>query len=109
MHGSAIAGLAFRASSNGVAPPYLAATIWFLSGMVLALGSGFAAWWNFSFAANQYNDWAKPNMVFDRNHWPGPPKHHRKITSSLWAAIICGNLSIICLLAGAIHVFLVWH
>lgn len=89
MHGSAIAGLAFKAAATG-APPYLLAISWFVAGLVFALASGFAAWWNFSLAAEQYNNWAQPMMMFDRAHWPMAARHGAWITATKWLAVFFG-------------------
>jgi hypothetical protein len=43
MHGSAIAGLLFK-SGAATAPPYLLEVLWFVGGLVFALGAGAAAW-----------------------------------------------------------------
>src|SRR6266436_6113441 len=64
MHGSAIAGLIFKTGGTA-APPYLFATFWFVAGIVFALGAGFAAWWNFTFAMQIYAAWAQPQMLID--------------------------------------------
>lgn len=107
MHGSAIAGLAFRASATGV-PPYLFAILWFVFGMILALGAGFCAWLNFSAAASQYSDWAKPAMLFDQANWPTEAARAREIEATRWLSIVCGILSVLTLLGGAVHVLWTW-
>lgn len=107
MHGSAIAGLAFRASATGM-PPYLSAVLWFVFGMILALGAGFSAWWNFSAAADQYNTWAKPAMLFDQSSWPTEAAKAREIEATKWLSIGCGVLSVVALLGGAVHVLWTW-
>jgi hypothetical protein len=43
MHGSAIAGLLFK-SGVATAPPHLLEALWFVGGLVFALGAGAAAW-----------------------------------------------------------------
>jgi hypothetical protein len=103
MHGSAIGGLAFKAAATG-APPYLAAILWSVAGLVLALASGFCAWWNFSLGAAQYNLWARPSMLFDRASWPSTAKHARSIELTKWLSIICGVGSVMVLVVGSIHV-----
>jgi hypothetical protein len=107
MHGSAIAGLAFKASGP-TAPPYLFAVSWFVAGIVLALGAGFAAWWNFSFATRQYDDWANPNMLINPANWPSTPTV-RGVEATKWISIACGLLSVACLVAGAVHIIRVWQ
>ncbi|MFZ5736057.1 MAG: hypothetical protein ACOY6K_04140 [Pseudomonadota bacterium] len=107
MHSSAIAGLIFKAGNNG-APPYLYATGWFVFGILLALASGFSAWWNFTFAARQYDHWSNPNMLIDRTKWPSY-QLAPGIASTLWTSVVCGIGSVFCIPAGATHVMLVWH
>lgn len=107
MHGSAIAGLAFRASAIGV-PPYLSAILWFVLGMILALGAGFCAWLNFSAAASQYSLWAKPAMLFDQSSWPMETTKAREIEATKWLSMSCGILSVLALLGGALHVLWAW-
>lgn len=107
MHGSAIAGLMFK-SGGATAPPYLFAVAWFVAGLVLALGAGFAAWWNFTFALKHYQIWSKPNMLTNREHWPQKASS-KAVTVTLWVAVACGLLSVVCLVGGAIHVLCVWH
>jgi hypothetical protein len=107
MHGSAIGGLAFKAAAIG-APPYLAAILWFVFGLVLALAAGFLAWLNFSLGADQYDSWAKPAMLFDRTQWPTSTQHSFGITLTMRLAIIAGVSSVLLLLIGAVHVLWVW-
>jgi len=107
MHGSAIAGLAFRASATGV-PPYLSAILWFVVGMISALGAGFCAWLNFSAAASQYSNWAKPAMLFDQSSWPTETAKAREIETTKRLSILCGLLSVLTLLGGALHVLWTW-
>jgi hypothetical protein len=108
MHGSAIAGLVFK-SGGCSAPPFLSAVAWFVAGIVFALGAGFAAWWNFTFAMKQYDEWATPNMLINRDHWPKPATSKFLIDTTLWIAVVCGVLSVVCLIGGAVHVLCVWH
>lgn len=107
MHGSAIGGLAFKTATTG-APSYLAAILWFVIGMILALGAGFSAWWNFSLAAQQYDGWAKPAMLFNRERWPSEATKIGGIRETRWISIGCGVLSVLALLGGALHVFCAW-
>ncbi|MEH2517659.1 hypothetical protein V1279_003232 [Bradyrhizobium sp. AZCC 1610] len=107
MHGSAIGGLAFKAAATG-APPYLAAMLWFVVGLVLALASGFSAWWNFSLGAAQYDMWARPLMLFDRAAWPSTARHAGAITFTKRLAITFGVGSVLVLVIGSIHVLLAW-
>jgi hypothetical protein len=93
MHGSAIAGLMFK-SGGAALPPYLFAVPWFVAGLVFALGAGFAAWWNFTFALEHYQIWSKPNMLIDREHWPQKgvvESSHGNIVdrSGVWAFVSC--------------------
>jgi hypothetical protein len=85
MHGAAIGGLAFKAGATG-APTYLAAILWFVGGLVLALASGFSAWRNFSLAAQQYDGWAKRAMLFDAK-WPTEATHSRAIKVTMGLGI----------------------
>jgi hypothetical protein len=107
MHGAGIGGLAFKAGATG-APTYLAAILWFVGGLVLALASGFSAWHNFSFAARQYDDWAKPAMLFDVKKWPTEAPHARGIKLTMRLAICFGFCSVLALAAGSVHIWLVW-
>jgi hypothetical protein len=107
MHGAAIGGLAFKAGATG-APTYLAAVMWFVGGLVLALASGFSTWCNFSFAAKQYAVWAKPAMLFDLKQWPTETNHGRGIKWTMGLAIFFGFCSVLALVAGSLHVWLVW-
>lgn len=106
MHGSAIGGLAFKAATG--APPYLAAMLWFVVGMIFALGSGFAAWWNFSFASAQYESWAQPGMLFDRSKWPSDVTKAGGMKMTRRLSIACGVLSVVMLFGGALHVLCAW-
>lgn len=107
VYGSAIAGLAFKAS-GATAPPYLWAISWFVAGIVLALGAGFSAWWNFSLAARQYDNWANPNMLVNPTNWPTTPTV-RGIEVTKWICIACGAFSVACLIIGSINIAWVWR
>ncbi len=107
IHGSAIGGLAFKASGPAP-PPYLFAMIWFVAGIVLALGAGFAAWWNFSIGMQHYDKWANPNMLVNPTSWPAAPAFGG-MEATRWASIACGLLSVACLVAGAVHILRVWQ
>jgi len=107
MHGSAIAGLAFRATATG-APPYLKAILWFVLGLVLALAAGFCAWCNFSLAAKQYDKWARPSMVVDRTAWPTELAYSSGIKWTMRLAILCGIGSVGTLVWGALRVLSEW-
>lgn len=107
LHGAAIGGLLFKVS-NGNLPPYFDALWWFLSGILLALVAGFSAWWNFTFVAEQYYEWADVRMLTDSECWPKPgPNYAVKVT--LWIAVIAGVLSAGCLIGGAAHVACSWQ
>ena len=107
MHGAAISGLLFKAP-HGAPPVYLFAVWWFVIGLVLALASGFSAWWNFTFLADQYNRWADHRMLTDRARWPEPVPS-RAIDATLWIAVVTGVLSVGCLLGGAASVACSWR
>jgi hypothetical protein len=107
MHGSAIAGLIFK-SAGPDAPPFLFAVSWFVAGILFALGSGFLAWLNFTFAMQQYDKWATPNMLVNAEHWPKPATS-KAVDRTLWTAVVSGFLSVACLIGGAVHVLCVWH
>jgi hypothetical protein len=107
MHGAAIGGLAFKAGTSG-APTYLNAISWFVLGLTFALASGFSTWCNFSLAAEQYHEWAKPNMIVNRAYWPSDTARDFRIKLTKWLAIIFGFCSVFCLIAGAVHIWLIW-
>ncbi|WLB19361.1 hypothetical protein [Bradyrhizobium japonicum] len=107
MHGSAIAGLAFKATATG-APPYLKAILWFVVGLVLALAAGFCAWCNFSLAAKQYDKWARPSMVVDRAAWPTELAYAAGIEWTMRLAVLCGMGSVGALVWGALRVLAEW-
>jgi hypothetical protein len=107
LHGAAIGGLLFKTGNNGV-PPYLSALWWFVGGIVLALAAGFAAWWNFTFAAQTYFKWADYRMLSDRAYWPKGEADPR-IGWTLRVAVAGGLLSVACLIAGAGWVVSKWH
>jgi hypothetical protein len=108
MHSGAIVGLLFKATAGNVPPPYLSSVWWFIFGIVFAFGAGFAAWWNFTFAAVQCEKWANFRMFTDREHWPSGPID-RKLMVTLWVSVGCGFASIICLIGGAASVWCTWR
>jgi len=107
MHGSAIAGLLFK-SGAATAPPYLLEVLWFVGGLVFALGAGAAAWWNFTFAMMYYHAWAQPEMLIDKDYRPDLPSK-TAIDLTMWLALVCASMSVACLVFGAAHVASVWH
>ncbi|QUS39543.1 hypothetical protein RPMA_12375 [Tardiphaga alba] len=108
IHGSAIAGLVFRSTTAG-APPYLSAVSWFVAGIILALASGFTTWCNFGIAAQQYDEWADPNVLADVKHWPKAPSRAFSIKFTRFLSLCFGFLSVAALVAGAVHVLKIWH
>lgn len=106
VHGAAIGGLLSKAPAS--APSYLHALWWFIFGIVLALGSGFAAYWNFTFAGQHYLKNSDYRMLNDRSHWPAD-NFGKGITTTMWLAMACGIASVVCLIAGAAHVAYTWN
>lgn len=106
LHGAAIGGLVFKAAQTSP-PAYLLAVWWFVVGLVLALATGFSAWWNFTFLAERYYRWADYRMLTDREFWP-KPEEGRGIDATLWVAVTTGVLSVACLLVGAASVACSW-
>lgn len=107
MHSGSIVGLLFRTPIGAGAPPYLGALWWFVAGIVFAFGAGFAAWWNFTFAANTYSTWADYRMLTSPEHWPKAAQP-RALQVTMWIAIACGVASVACLLGGAGTVWATW-
>jgi hypothetical protein len=107
MHSGAIVGLLFRATTTG-RPPYFSELWWFIFGVAFAFGAGFASWWNFTFAVNQYDQWASPAILTDRTKWPITAAFKWKIRVTMWVAIVCGLLSMGCLILGALAVYRAW-
>jgi hypothetical protein len=108
LHVAALGGLLFKAGGTAP-PPYLHALWWFVAGIVLAFSAGFSAWWNFSYAAEQYHRWADHRMLTDRNYWPSGEDNSGIITFTKRVALGAGVLSILCLVGGAIHVSCTWQ
>lgn len=105
-HSGAIAGLLFKAGSSGPLPDPTS-LVWFVAGMVLAFGAGFAAWCNFTFVTCQLQRWANHQMLTDPACWPkGGPDW--KIPFSMWVAIGFGVLSLFCLVGGTYGIFRSW-
>ena len=107
LHGAAIGGLLSKWAKDSP-PPFLNALWWFVIGIILALAAGFAAWWNFTFLAQRYWEWADFRMLNDRAFWP-KAEQSRAIDGTLWCAVICGVLSVVCLFAGAAFVACSWR
>jgi hypothetical protein len=108
MHSGAIVGLLFR--SGGGRPDYLGSLWWFVFGIAFAFAAGFAAWWNFTFAVQQYEKWANPGVLSDPANWPKLDlTMSLKIRLSMWVAIGFGVLSLACLIGGATFVYCNWH
>ena len=108
LHGAAIGGLLFKSGFNQV-PPYLNSRWWFVGGIVLAMGAGFAAWFNFSKAAEIYYLRADYRMLTDRTFWPKAATGASFVTTTKWIAIMCGVFSVVCLIGGAAYVAASWH
>ena len=108
MHSGSIVGLLFKAHAGQSPPPYFSALWWFVAGIVLAFGAGFSAWWNFTFAAAQYEKWADHRMLNDQKYWPKETGSSRS-SITLWIAVAFGVLSVGCLLGGAWAVSSSWH
>lgn len=108
LHGATIGGLLFKASGTGGPPTYLNALWWFIAGIVFALAAGFSAWWNFTFAAEQYHRWADVRMLSDKTYWPGPSSNCA-VEVTKWMAVIAGVLSVGCIVGGAAHVACAWR
>lgn len=98
LHGAAIGGLFFRATANSFTAT--GSLWWFVAGIILALGAGFSAFWNFFIAAQAYHEMADPRMLDDPSHWPKGGKAW-PIYLTLWLAIVLGVLSALCLPMGA--------
>ena len=108
LHGAAIGGLLFKSGFNG-APPYLNSLWWFVAGIVLAMGAGFAAWLNFSKAAEIYHRWADHRMLTNRAFWPTDNSGSKVVSWTKRIAILCGIVSVGCLVGGAASVVASWH
>jgi len=107
MHSGALVGLLFR--SPGGRPEYLGSLWWFVIGIALAFGAGFAAWWNFTFATDLYSKWAKVSMLTNPADQPTEdPVQSLKIKITMWIAVVAGVLSLCCLLGGAAAVYCNW-
>jgi hypothetical protein len=103
------AGLLFKSSGTNL-PPYLGSLWWFVFGIVFALGAGFAAWWNFTFACRAYEEMSDHRMLIDRQYWPKErPKDAGSVIATLWIANISGILSVCCLIAGAVAIWCAWR
>lgn len=105
MHSGSIVGLLFKAHVGGTPPPYLGAIWWFVAGIVFAFGAGFSAWWNFTFSTLYFHKLADYRMLSAREFWP-KPERSRHMLATMWVAIACGVLSLVCLLGGT---WAVWH
>jgi hypothetical protein len=80
-----------------------------VAGIVLAFLAAFAAWWNFTLAANIFGKWADVKMLIDRNFWPQPDAVlARRMTATLYIAIVSGIASVSCLLGGSIAIWRTW-
>ncbi len=107
MHSGAIVGLLFKAHSGEHPPAYASALFWFVVGIVAAFAAGFAAWWNFTFAAVLFQSWADVRMLNDPKYWP-VQKSGKGMIVTMWIAILGGLASVGCLVVGSIAVWRSW-
>lgn len=103
LHSGSIVGLLFKhAGANP--PPYLNALWWFVIGIILAFGSGFATWLNFTVAANVFGRvLSDPERVLKVD-----TRDSCRIKLTLWLAVASGILSVACLVIGALAVWCTW-
>lgn len=74
---------------------------WFVIGIALAIGTGFVAWLNFTFADESAHKMADHRMLNDPNYWPKEVPLLCGIKATLWGAVVLGWASVACLIGGA--------
>ncbi|QRY66558.1 hypothetical protein JVX98_19375 [Ensifer sp. PDNC004] len=82
----------------------LLAAKWNIAGIAFVLFAGLMAWINFQSAADVYDDWANPLMVYRTDQNPQPRKTDAVGATRLLAAF-AGVLALWALLASAANVF----
>jgi len=93
LHGGTVVGLLSKAPLRGPSPLYMDSLLWFGAGIIAALFAAFATWWNWTFAIQVYSTMANPKMLVSQDHWPALP-NTKKITASMWVAIVFGSVSV---------------
>ena len=78
-------------------------SIWvFVVGILLALASGLAAFYNFYLLAKAYDEMADHRMLSDRKHWPKTDYiSERWVSFTFNASVVAGLASAACLPLGA--------
>ena len=101
VHGGMVALLA---QNDQLAVSVLVNIFWWpVSGIILALLCGFAAWWNWTFAAMLYAI-PQAGMVYLEQAQPQfPAGLGRALNATTIVAVIAGIASVACVLVGAIH------
>lgn len=76
---------------------------WLVSGLVLALISGFATWWNWTFAARVYSAFS-PLMIYGDEHLPKFGWRQRApVVITMYLAIVLGLGSVACVVGAAVR------
>lgn len=107
VHGGAL--IATSQLGDKAGPVFAASGIWFLSGLMIAVATGFCAWLNFQFSSLAYRDWADPKMMQDPKFWPTGTPYRGRIESTLWLAGIFGFVSWCLIAVGAYEVYGVYQ
>jgi hypothetical protein len=77
---------------------------WFIFGIILALGAGFAAWMNWQIHAEGYKTWADPGMIEDHRRFPKRPwPREKQLSPTHKVSVILGVLAAVMLLGGGFH------
>jgi hypothetical protein len=102
IHGGALVAIV---QSEGHAIEMMnAGGIWFVWGLVAALGTGVITWANWTYLTSVYQDWANPNAIVDDASWPALSKWGWFVRVTFWAAILIGIASVGFLIYGALQI-----
>lgn len=78
---------------------------WNVAGLFFVLVAGFLAWLNFQYAANIYNDFANPLMVYKTDELPTGDQKRDPVGATRFGSICSGLLALWALVASAVNVF----
>lgn len=105
MHGGALFGMFTFLGPVAREPEKIAlyaGTIWwFVLGLLCAMLSGFFAWLNWSYLADDYDHMADYRMLWDAQAWVRKPKHTLAMPITNYSSILFGFLSGLCIVGAA--------
>jgi hypothetical protein len=85
----------------------LSAVTWNVAGIIFVLAAGFMGWLNFQYAANIYDDWARPLMVHRTDQFPKDIEKRDPVNATRLLAIGFGMFALLAIIASAANVFAV--